>query len=303
MRKGIVFLATGVFCLWLGDGPVSGQRPTGAEGKIEQELIALDKRLAEAEGKGDRKAVDQILASDYSLVDQTGRVVTRAQALTVMDRGHKATMTTSDYNVRVFEDVAVMTHAAVIKSGDHAENLRTTHVWVRRDGRWQLAADQCTSVAFPQIPSDKPFLNAACSEASFAPEVHQFYGTHRSIQQKLDGAEMGLDSRRVYLLLLESDNSASLTVFDRPSAEHQTVSISQWQGRTASDLREQLTNAILENRGVACIGEQAKRVVLARYSPRPIARISAPVTARAAFSHLLNTAAGEYVRATVFLLC
>jgi hypothetical protein len=66
---------------------------------------------------------------------------------------------------------------------------------------------------------------------------------------------------------------------------------------------DELSTAILENRGVACIGEASKRVVRARFAPREIARIQPPSTARAAFSHLLNVYQGEYVRATVFLLC
>ena len=94
-----------------------------------------------------------------------------------------------------------------------------------------------------------------------------------------------------------------MTLFDRGSAHDRIVKVLQWQGQTAGDLREELSTAILENRGVACIGEQSKRVVLARYAPQEIARIEAPATARAAFSHLLNVYRGQYIRATVFLLC
>lgn len=293
-------VASIVVCLYAAGA--QAQPPDRAN--VEKELIALDKRLAEAESKGDANAVERILASDYSLVDQTGRVTDRARALSILKAGHRATMATSDYAVRVFGDTAVMTHAATIKGeGDSVEQLRTTHVWVRRDGRWQLAADHCTSVAFPQLPKDKPFLNAACSDASFAPEVQQFYGSPEAIHRKLDEASMKLERRRVYFLLIETATSAELTVFDRSSAEDPLVKVSQWRGRTAGDLREGLTTAMLENQGIACIGEQSKRVVQARFAPAEIAQVPAPVSARAAFSHLLNSYQGEYVRATVFLLC
>ncbi len=300
MRRSALIMSTVMFvCL----AAAPGAQPPG--GAVEQELIALDKRLAEAESKNDHAAVDRILAADYTLTDTTGRVSDRTRAMSVLKSGatHKATMTTSDYKVRVLGDVAIMTHAATIKGPEHVEQLRTTHVWVKRDGRWQLSADQCTTVAFPQIPTDVPFLNAACSEASFAPEVQQFYGTPASIQQKLETASMQLDKRRVYVLLVEADTSAQLTLFDRASAEDKVVKVAQWHGQTAGDLRDQLSTAIMENRGVACIGETSKRVVQARFAPREIARIQPPATARAAFSHLLNVYRGDYVRATVFLLC
>ena len=304
--RGLVVTAV-ILCAAISATLADAQPQPPRTSKIEQELIALDKRLADAESRRDANAVDQILAPDYTLVDQTGRVVSRDRALSVLksgDHAHKLSMATSDYSVRVYDDVAVMTHAAVIKGAeDSVERLRTTHVWVRRNGRWQLAADQCTSVALPQIPTNKPFLDAACSEASFAPEVQQFYGSVASIQRKLDETSIALEKRRVYVLLVETHSSAELTVFDRSSVEEPVVKVSQWQGRTVGDLREQLSSAILENKGIACIGEQSKRILLAKYSPAEIARIPAPVSARAAFSHLLNPYIGSYVRATVFLLC
>ena len=199
MRRATLIIAGLVSVSLVGAPRAQPQPPAG--GNVEQELIALDKQLAEMESKGDAEGVGRILASDYSLVDQTGRVTDRTRALSVLRNaqgGHRSTITTGDYTVRVFGDVAVMTHIGTIKGPEETvERLRTTHVWVKREGRWQLTADQCTTLAFPQLPSNKPFLDAACSEASFAPEVQQFYGTSASIQQKLESAQMRLDRRRV----------------------------------------------------------------------------------------------------------
>ena len=296
-------IASIVICVGLTATP-GAQPPAPAQG-TEQELIALDKQLAEAESKKDSAAVDKILASDYTLIDQKGVVKDRAHALSVLkSETGRVTMATSDYNVRVMGEVAIMTHASTIKGADAAavEQLRATHVWVKRDGRWQLAADHCTTVASAVRPN-RALPSAACSEASFAPEVQQFYGTPGSIQRKLQDASMQLERRRVYLLLVESDDSAQLTLFDRVSAEDPLVRVSQWQGASAGALREELSAAIMQNRGIACIGEQSKRMVLAKFEPHELARISAPITARAAFSHLLNVYQGQYIRTTVFLLC
>jgi ketosteroid isomerase-like protein len=282
-------------------------QPPPQPGAAEQELIALDKRLADAESRGDAAAVEKILAPDYTLVDTTGRVVTRAQALAGMrsaERAHTASMATSDYSVKIYGDVAIMTHAAVMKAGpDATERLRTTHVWVKRDGRWQLSSDQCTAVTMPLMPTNKPIMVAACAEASFSPEVQQFYGSPDTIRRKLSDASIALEKRRVYLLMIETDEGAELTLFDRTTADDPLVRVSQWRGRSVAALREQLTSTIMQNKGVACIGEATKRIVQATYTPTPLARISPPASASEAFSHLLKPYEGTYVRATVLLLC
>lgn len=304
MRKTItvVMIAIGASTLH-----ATAFQPPQPSGPAEQELIALDKKLADAEAHGDAATVEKILATDYTLVDTTGRVVTRAQAIAGLrssERAHAASTTTSDYSVKIHGDVAIMTHAATMKgAGEATERLRTTHVWVKRDGRWQLASDQCTAVALPLLPTNKPVMVAACSEASFSPEVLQFYGSPETIQRKLSDASMALDKRRVYLLVIETETAAELTLFERTSAEDPLVRVSQWRGNTVADLRENLTTTIMQNKGVACIGEATKRIVQARYTPTPLARISAPVTAREAFSHLLNPYAGTYMHVSVFLLC
>lgn len=67
--------------------------------------------------------------------------------------------------------------------------------------------------------------------------------------------------------------------------------------------REALTNLILANRGIACIGEQSKAMVKVRFDPSEKGTIPTPVSARAAFSHIIKKFGNEYLRVTIFLLC
>lgn len=283
-------------------------QPQERERRISQELIKLDMELASAEASGNVAVVDRLLAPEYTLTDQTGRVSDKARSLSIVGKegATHPKVTTDDYGVKVFGDTAVMTHRATIQGAGEqagAEELRTTHVWVNRGGNWQIVSDQCTSIAFPQL-DNVPFLDAACSGMSFEPEVLQFYGDSTSIAHKLEDDRMRLPERRLYILLLETAGSAELALFEKDGREPSLVNVSSWRGRTLGDLRDRLTSLILDNRGIACVGEQSKALVEASVTTASLGSIPAPVSAKAAFSHLLRrNASGEYMRMSVLLLC
>ena len=122
-------------------------QPRGGDDAVRQALIRLDRDLAKAEASGDTAAIERILATDYTLTDITGRVGDRAHSLEVVKAAHRDTVSTDGYDVRVYGDTAVMTHRAVMKAPDGgSEQLRATHVWVRRNGAWQIVADHCSAV-------------------------------------------------------------------------------------------------------------------------------------------------------------
>ncbi|MGH9752068.1 MAG: hypothetical protein ACREA2_04735 [Blastocatellia bacterium] len=153
-----------------------------------------------------------------------------------------------------------------------------------------------------------------CVTQSFSPEVVTFYGDSTSVLSKLDKHTWDLSDRRVYMVLLETDQSAELSIFEKAQAKdaqaaHQHgassyVNVGHWRGASAGDLREQLSNLTIENRGIACIGEQTKSIVMSKLSPEDLGTIPAPVSIRAAFGHNIKKyGAGNYIRLTVFLFC
>lgn len=271
---------------------------------VEQQLIALDKQLAQAQSRGDADAVGKLLADEYIYTDQTGRIGTKKEALAnTRSAPDKGAIENTEYTVKHHGDSAVMTHLTAVRGENGmTEHLRSMHVWVRRGSSWQMAAHQWTPVAVPSQPS-RPLINAKCAEFSYEPEVFQFYGDGNTILRKVENDTMGLQHRRAYLLLVELNDSAELVVFERPSFEEPEMRVASWRGRSLGDLREQLTSAILKNRGVLCIGEQSIRLVKARYSPEPMGLVPLPVSAKAAFGHFVKKYGNQYMRVTALLLC
>jgi hypothetical protein len=120
----------------------------------EQELITLDKSWGEAGLKGDSAVLETILADDFIGNSPTG-VATKAQniaeAKTTAADITNATYVADEYTVRFLDpNTAVMTHRAVEKGlnkgKEYNDQHRSMHVWVKRDGRWQVLASQATPI-------------------------------------------------------------------------------------------------------------------------------------------------------------
>jgi hypothetical protein len=120
----------------------------------EQELITLDKSWGEAGLKGDSAVLETILADDFIGNSPTG-VATKAQniaeAKTNAPDITNATYVADEYTVRFLDpNTAVMTHRAVEKGlnkgKEYNDQHRSMHVWVKRDGRWQVVASQATPI-------------------------------------------------------------------------------------------------------------------------------------------------------------
>ena len=108
--------------------------------KLEAELIKMDKDWTAAELRGDKTAASAFVADDYWATNPDGKVVNRAQYLEAL-AASTDTDVADDYSVRFFGDVAVMTHRGTV-TGDRNYQYRSTHVWVKRNGKWQLIAHQ-----------------------------------------------------------------------------------------------------------------------------------------------------------------
>jgi len=106
--------------------------------KLEAELIKMDKDWTVAELKGDTKAAGMYVADDFWGTNTDGSMNDKAQYLATL----KATTDTDvadDFNVRFFGDTAIMTHRGTVK-GERDFQYRSTHVWMKRGGRWQIVA-------------------------------------------------------------------------------------------------------------------------------------------------------------------
>ncbi|MEY9109682.1 hypothetical protein ABH999_005878 [Bradyrhizobium yuanmingense] len=140
-----------------------------------------------------------------------------------------------------------------------------------------------------------------CEAESWSPEVISFYGDSETIVRKLGKFEMNLSGRRVFALLVEGAKDSAIRVYERSRPGRYSVSL--WKGAQSSSLRSNLDRAIIENKGVHCVGEQTKAIVTQMPELRVETDIPAPATAKAAFSHPIRELGDDYVRATVYLLC
>ena len=117
-------------------------------------IVELEQRLAVAWVNGNRVFIDGLLADDWTVIDQGGRVLTKRQVLdeafASAERRIEA-MTVDDVRVRMLGDVAVATGRTQATGSYRGESatvtLRFTDVFVRRGGRWQIVASQGTTVA------------------------------------------------------------------------------------------------------------------------------------------------------------
>ena len=110
--------------------------------------------MARAWVERDRAFIDGLLASDWTVTDPSGRVLTKQQ---VLDETFSSTerrvesMTIDDVAVRFVGEIAIAT-GRTRASGSYRGQvasvvLRFTDVLARRDGRWQVVASHGTMVA------------------------------------------------------------------------------------------------------------------------------------------------------------
>lgn len=142
---------------------------------------------------------------------------------------------------------------------------------------------------------------APCTMASWTPEVHDLYGDADSIMAKLDSADMDLSSRRIFVLLSESEDRADVRLFEHVEDGHYAVL--EWKGGSLDGTNGRLAQLILENKGLHCVGEQAK-ALLAELPLELRATVPAPATSAAAIEPAIRDyGPGTFMRVTTALLC
>lgn len=166
---GIVAVASAVALLVasLAHAPSqSGSSSTAGagQGRVEQELIALDKKIEDARRKGDTSIVGELTTDDFLQVSAAG-LRTKSESLKALTAttGNAAPLPVGPpleptYTVQVHGDTAVMTH--VTKQTDAhnpAPGVAVLHLFLRQQGRWKMAA---SGSALAQ-PSPEQSINTA----------------------------------------------------------------------------------------------------------------------------------------------
>jgi uncharacterized protein (TIGR02246 family) len=134
-------------------GPLAGANASGTV-PAEHEIRTMMQQFLQALARRDVAALDRIWADDYTFINPMGQLVTKQQRLANLTSGATAfgaIENIGEAQVRVYGNSAVVTsRASVIArySGQEGSgDYRAMSVWVKRNGRWQLVANQITRIA------------------------------------------------------------------------------------------------------------------------------------------------------------
>ena len=126
-----------------------------SEADVDQELVALERRLAEAWVNGDRSFIESLVSPDWTVTDPTGQVLSRQR---VLDETFSSTerrintMTVDELKVRRLSWTAAVVTGRTQTSGSYrgqeaSVNLRFTDVFLLRNEGWRIVASQGTLIA------------------------------------------------------------------------------------------------------------------------------------------------------------
>ena len=117
------------------------------KGSVEDQLIQLDKAWTSAELKGDKKAAGALVADDYFGTTQRGEIENKTQYLAGVVPN--ADMVKSDdYKITIHGNIAIMTHRATVE-GVRNIQFRSTHIWMKRGGKWLIVAHHGSQISPP----------------------------------------------------------------------------------------------------------------------------------------------------------
>jgi ketosteroid isomerase-like protein len=124
----------------------------------EQEILENEERFLNAKRTLDLDALDRIYADDVvvtgvlgepicsktAIIDEAKRGLAERQQALASEKKFEASAENEDMKVSTHGDTAIATYRFVVKIKGSNINVhrryRTTNVWVKRDGRWQIVA-------------------------------------------------------------------------------------------------------------------------------------------------------------------
>jgi hypothetical protein len=129
---------------WIVAGVALGFSLCAAATELPADLAKAVKDYDEAQVHGNRAELERLVADDYSLVNSSGAVQTKAQLI--------ADYTAPGYKIepfvvrepieKVWSDGAVMAGVATLKGIDGGKpfsvTLRFADIWAKRGGKWQV---------------------------------------------------------------------------------------------------------------------------------------------------------------------
>jgi Domain of unknown function (DUF4440) len=140
-------VGAGALCVSL----VFGAGPAGAQtGKVEQELMQLERDWCTASVKNDAALLGGIVADDVSDISRAGKLSGKAEMLAGVKTGKTSACEVDQMKVRVYGDAAVVTGRSTLTSSTFSGQALWTDTFVKKNGKWLCVATQSTEVAPPK---------------------------------------------------------------------------------------------------------------------------------------------------------
>jgi ketosteroid isomerase-like protein len=121
--------------------------------KAVQEVMQAEREWVEAHRRLDLSALDRLMGDDYTIIQPDGSVVGKQEALASYQAGKRGWdfIDSDDYQVRVYGDTAIVIGRWAAKGINNGQifdySARFTSIYVKREGRWQMVADQSTPIS------------------------------------------------------------------------------------------------------------------------------------------------------------
>lgn len=123
-----------------------------ANAETPEQIQALDREWAQACVRADVAKLDQLLADDLTYTHSSAQTQTKAEFIATVHEGKSRyrSIEFQQSSARIYGDTAV-TNSEVrvnltVDGKDVSVHARFLHVWVKRNGHWQLAAHQGTKI-------------------------------------------------------------------------------------------------------------------------------------------------------------
>ena len=117
------------------------------KGSVEEKLIEMDRAWTSAELKGDKKTAGDLIADDYVGTTQRGEIENKTQYLASVVPNADM-VKADDYKVTIYGNTAIMTHRGTV-SGVRNIQFRSTHIWMKRGGKWKIVAHHGSPITPP----------------------------------------------------------------------------------------------------------------------------------------------------------
>jgi len=122
-------------------------------GSAEQDLIKLEKAWGEAYVNRDLAALDRLEADGLVHTDFDGNIYTKREDIEEVKTGVLVvtSLVQDDIKIHVYGDAAVVTYRSIEKGRyrgeDYRAQFRYTDTWIKKAGRWQVAATHWSKIA------------------------------------------------------------------------------------------------------------------------------------------------------------